>query len=377
MTEEKEKITRRKYLKYGGAGVAVAVVAVAGYGAYEVLRPKPKPKLTIAWWGGSELDALKPTIEEFKTQTGSEVEIILHGGGGSAGTIPRIAAAWPEVVIDIIGISTHGALKLAGEGYSIPLTAADIPELKDYPEDLYIKYDGETRAVVFATVSVVIVYRNDKVKEPIKSFHDLLRPELKGRVAVGTATGGAGMYFLSWALDFGGDEYNVDSGFDALKRLGEMGNLAMIWSEEPYALTAMEAGDIWAMEFSDYGTGGWIARKAAAGEYPYLAVVKNPAAGKSVYDGDTLAIINGPRKELAKQFARIFLRADMQEKFAPVCGEAPSNPMTPVDPVLAPWINSGAELKKYGYFADRAQVVKNIDEWASRFDKEIRPLVKA
>jgi multiple sugar transport system substrate-binding protein len=38
---EKAKITRRKYLKYGGAIVAAAVVAAAGYGIYETTKPPP------------------------------------------------------------------------------------------------------------------------------------------------------------------------------------------------------------------------------------------------------------------------------------------------------------------------------------------------
>mgnify|MGYP001081659449 CR=1 FL=1 len=39
---EKAKITRRKYLTYGGGIIVVAVVAAAGYGIYEATRPAPK-----------------------------------------------------------------------------------------------------------------------------------------------------------------------------------------------------------------------------------------------------------------------------------------------------------------------------------------------
>ena len=81
----------------------------------------PKPPLTIAWWGGSELDALQPAIQQFKQETGSDVQVVLHSGG-SSNTIPKIAAAWPNVVIDLIGISTSGGLKLAQQGFSIPLS---------------------------------------------------------------------------------------------------------------------------------------------------------------------------------------------------------------------------------------------------------------
>ena len=44
---EKAKITRRKYLKYGGAVVAVGVAAAAGYGIYEATKPPVKKEIVI------------------------------------------------------------------------------------------------------------------------------------------------------------------------------------------------------------------------------------------------------------------------------------------------------------------------------------------
>ena len=50
MTEEKAKITRRNYLKYGAGIVVVAVVAAAGYGIYEATKPAPtKPPVQLVW----------------------------------------------------------------------------------------------------------------------------------------------------------------------------------------------------------------------------------------------------------------------------------------------------------------------------------------
>jgi len=46
LTEEKAKITRRKYLMYGGGIVVVTVVAAAGYGIYEMTKPTLTPTLT-------------------------------------------------------------------------------------------------------------------------------------------------------------------------------------------------------------------------------------------------------------------------------------------------------------------------------------------
>jgi len=46
LIEEKAKITRRKYLKYGGGVVVVAVVAAASYGIYEITKPASTPTPT-------------------------------------------------------------------------------------------------------------------------------------------------------------------------------------------------------------------------------------------------------------------------------------------------------------------------------------------
>ena len=350
--------------------MAVAAVGIGGYEVYEnYLAPKP---LTIAWWGGAELTAMTPAFNAFTQQTGSSVQTVIHQGG-SANTIPKIAAAWPNVIIDIIGISPSGALQLAEQGYSIPLTASDIPSLSLYPDNDYVKYQGNVMSCLFASDSSIIVYRTDKISTPITSHHDLLRPELKGHVGIGEPAIASGAYLISWCLDFGGSESNVDPGFTALKQLGEQGNLALIWQEESDALNAMVSGDIWAMQFSDYGTGSLVAPNPS--QYPYIKVVKNPAAGKCVFQGDTLAIINGPRKQLAMKFADIFLSSSIQAQFAPVNGEPPTDPQVTLDPSLAPWVNSGAELKQYGYFSDVATVVQNISSWKTRFDQEIRPLL--
>jgi len=228
-------------------------------------------------------------------------------------------------------------------------------------------------ALIHATDSAIIVYRTDKITEPITSFHDFMRPELKKRVAIGKAGMGGAYQLLAWALDYGGSENNIEPAFTALKQLGQAGNLAMIWEEEPFALNGITSGDIWAMEYSDYGTGGLVAHNAA--QYPYLKMVKNPSAGKVVFQGDTLAIINGPRKDLAFKFSDIFLSPEMQSKYATLNGEPPANPMTPLDPVLAPWVNTGQDLKNWGYFADPNVIVQNMSAWSDRFDKEIRPLV--
>ena len=373
-TSDSTNVSRRRFLKYAGAGaVALAAAGIGGYEVYENYLA-PKPPLTLAWWGGPELTAMTPAFNAFQQQTGSTVQTVLHQGG-SANTIPKIAAAWPNVIIDIIGISVAGTLMLAQQGFAIPLSSSDISALSLYPNNDFVNYNGNPYSVIFASDSAIVVYRNDKISTPITSLHDLLRPELKGHVGIGEPSIASGAYLLSWCLDYGGNEKNVDPGFDALKQLGEMGNLALIWQEEADALNALASGDIWAMQFSDYGTGSLVAPNPS--QFPYMSVVKNPAAGKTLFNGDCLAIIDGPRKQLAETFANIFLSSSIQAQFAPVNGEPPTNPQVQLDPKLAPWVNSGAELAQYGYFPDPSVVVSNMSSWKSRFDQEIRPLLSS
>jgi multiple sugar transport system substrate-binding protein len=48
LTEDKTKITRRKYLKYAGGIIVAGVVAAAGYGAYESSKPPLTPTTSTA-----------------------------------------------------------------------------------------------------------------------------------------------------------------------------------------------------------------------------------------------------------------------------------------------------------------------------------------
>jgi len=73
---EKAKISRRKYLKYGGGIVAVAVVAAAGYGIYEVTKPKPGPvTIKLMMESVPDTDLTQKLVPEFEEATGIKVVI--------------------------------------------------------------------------------------------------------------------------------------------------------------------------------------------------------------------------------------------------------------------------------------------------------------
>lgn len=392
MAKSEKNISRRNALKYAGAG---ALAIAAGIAGYELGTSAPPPAttgtatatvtaptvtapatgaMTLAWWAGPELDALNPAFAEYRKQMNEEVAVVIHSGG-SANIIPKIAAAWPRVYIDSTGVNGNGVYALADQGFTIPIDASAIPSMGEYDPKSYVTYKGKAYGMYFATNSCVLVYRADKVTEPMTSLADMMRPELKGRVGIGEPTVAAASYLLAWALQNGGSETNIDPAFSILKQLGEMGNIGLIWADEPVALNALASGEVWALQYCDYGTGGYLAPNL--NQYPWAKIVKNPAAGKAVFWGDAFTIVNGPRQDKAKKFFDIMLRQDIQAQFAPVNGMPSTHPKVGVDPKLAPWVNTAAELAQYGYVPDLAAVVKDWSAWKARFDKEIRPLVKA
>lgn len=86
MLTEQKKISRRKYLKYAGAAVGVAVVAAAGYGIYQTTQPPPTPPTTSTTTFQTTQPPAKPPIVVDLTLWAYDVPLVRN----SADVIQRV-----------------------------------------------------------------------------------------------------------------------------------------------------------------------------------------------------------------------------------------------------------------------------------------------
>ena len=374
MVMSTEKISRRSYLKWVGAGVVAVAVAGAGYGAYQYLVPRPKEPLVVVQWGGPDIEAQRPIAAEFTSQTGIPIVEELHTGG-SAAVIARIKASLPEMTRHVIAAWDPVWAGLDKEGWLAPWTPDKVPVMAEYPDSA--KFVGPTSNQVVAlgwhVATTNWFYREDlfpKDLQPFDDFNKLLDPRLKGKVMISDMVNGTGACVWTIARAMGGDEKNMEAGWSFLKKLAEAGQIGGIFSAGAEAISDLTAGNRWIvvaptlLASSMYKSGVPL-------KWDKTENIKVP------YDLEGFCVTKSKREEDAFKWINFFYQAGNDEKFTQALGTPPTHPKAKTGPEVWNFYPRPEELPKYGYTPDFDYCFSKLDEWQTRFEAEILPLIKA
>jgi putative spermidine/putrescine transport system substrate-binding protein len=213
---------------------------------------------------------------------------------------------------------------------------------------------------------VTLVYNTDKIRTPPTSWADIWKPEYKGHVIIPVVPITYGLDFLVMAArTFGGDEHNIDIGFQKLKELAP--NVSGIYETSSNAAQMFQLG------------GAWIA-PWFAGRVPPTRAAGVPVAAAKLKEGQVvyitmLAPLKGKYSKKVAQFMNMYLTAEAQIAFAKGIGQGPARSDVVLEPALAATVPYGAEQVKELIQPDWNVIVRKRNEWAERFQKEIVPLV--
>ncbi|MBT1248330.1 MULTISPECIES: thiamine ABC transporter substrate-binding protein [unclassified Thermosipho (in: thermotogales)] len=198
-----------------------------------------------------------------------------------------------DVIIGLDQALLHRAKKEGLlEKYSpINYSLLKYPELKD-------EY-----GVPFDFGAIAIVYNKNTVKNPPKSFSDLLKKEFKNRIVVeDPRTSSTGISFLLWTIAIYGDNY-----LDFWKKFKE--NILTITPGWDEAFEMLETGEADIMV--SYATDGAYSYYNY-GKITYVPVIMKEGAFVQV---EYAAIVKGAKNiELAKRFLEFVLMDSFQEK---------------------------------------------------------------
>lgn len=168
--------------------------------------------------------------------------------------------------------------------------------------------------IPIAANTVVLQYRPDVFEEqgfePPTGFADLARPEFRGRVALTSTTSGVGIrQLISFARMGGGDEYDIDPGFDFARELVSSGQVHSFATSSSAFNEMMQLGEVWiGVQFSEG------AFQFKAGGAPIDMVL--PAEG-ALLDFSTCHIhANAPEPELAQHVMNLLLGEEFQREVA-------------------------------------------------------------
>ena len=87
-------------------------------------------------------------------------------------------------------------------------------------------------------------------------------------------------------------------------------------------------------------------------------------------------IVKGPRAALAKDFANYMLSTEVNGDYSRQIAEAPANVHAKISPELADDYVRPNEITEFAYLADWKYMTEQGSEWVTRFDIEVRPLLR-
>lgn len=294
--------------------LTMAIVLAAGLHASGAFAQQ-QTVTVMAYSGLFQERYTKAVIEPFmKANPGIKVEYFpLPNSAQMLGNL-RAQKAAPQADVVIMDVSVSKAA--TDEKLLIKIDDKVSKNVADlYPNARIADVDGV--AVTFD--NLVMLYNSDVVKEAPKSWMDLAKPELKGKVAI---PGMPDIQGLSLVLIMnkarGGTDYlkSVDQGIAAL---GEIAPNVQTWEPKPEVYPVIISGQAVA-------GAGWNARaqvNADASGGKLKAVL--PQEG-SVFQINTINYVaNGPGKDAGAKFIDYALSPEAQKSFTESMFYAPTN----------------------------------------------------
>ncbi len=363
-------IDRRSFL--GRAAGAAAVGSLASTLPLAREARAPKTQLTGVIWGGPWLAGAKAVTEKQSTYD-IKWELLQ---GGSATIIPKIKAAWPNPPYDFVVQFSPLYHLWEREGWAEPVTAAEMPNIANLvPDTFYRDTKGANITVPLSVSGTFWGYRKDICPFPITKMDDLLDPRLKGKVIVRDATQGLNNNVLSYALAFGGNEKNMDPGWEFLKKLARTGNIARIGKTESDFTNAISSGEC--------VVGFWTlpAWNTIVKTFPCEFLIKDrkEAPGFQVFSSTEAFLIlkTSPRKEEVKDFLNYFISAESNEAYNKAIGCAPTNVKSaPGDMAKNISFPRQEDRDRFQYNIDFDYLSTQMDEMIRRFEKDVVPLLR-
>jgi spermidine/putrescine-binding protein len=182
--------------------------------------PTPEPEeVTLVDWGYTgDIQTIlfgESMANPFMaSHPGVTIELL---GGISEDAIAQIKAAQGASPIDTMLLGKPRYLQAQREGWILPITGADIPNVAEtYPN---IQEQCAPQAVAWTVEIIGLVYNPDLVPKP-ESWEDLWKPEYEGLVGMAAPSSNAGFLFLMMlAKTFGSGEEDLDTVWAKLDEL--------------------------------------------------------------------------------------------------------------------------------------------------------------
>ncbi|OFX28317.1 MAG: hypothetical protein A2Z07_04230 [Armatimonadetes bacterium RBG_16_67_12] len=214
----------------------------------------------------------------------------------------------------------------------------------------------------YSVLAYGLLIARGKASLPVTSWHDLWRPEFRGKLAFGAAAHSQTPQMLIIASElFGGSQTNITPGINALAELRPI-KQAFFWTD--YAALVKSGDVILATDFDYYAlfmqkegyNVDWVLPlEKAFGSLQYAAIVKG-----------------APNQEMAERYLNTLLDRDVQTQMAKEIFNPPTNKLVRLTPPLSEQVLYGTRLQAVRWF-DAKFINTNRERWLERINTEVIP----
>ena len=315
--------------------------------------------LTVSSFGLNQALIDKNVTRPFEAKCGCK---IVYETGNNADRLAKLVARKDNPNVDVTLLGDASAKLAANQGL---LEALDLKKLKNHARlyDFAKNPLGGNAGVAYTVYALGIAYRTDKIKTPIRSWQDLWRSDLAGRIALPNITTTQGPLFVNAVNKaWGGDEKNAEPAF---KKLAEIKKNVVTFYNQSAQLTSLFAQDeVWVAPVGRFTWGNLLNTKKPLA----WAVPKEGQPGVM----NTVSIVKGSKNsDLAHQYIDFLISTEIQTAQANDLVDSPANKTVYVTPEKAAQLTFGFQQVKRLTFMDLGYTLSVRDAWIERWNREI------
>ena len=183
------------------ATLALALILLGAIGAVKPVKAEE----TLTVYSYSSIGPwMKQIIPIFEQKYGAKVNLVVIGDAGEV--LNRLVLEKDNPQADVVvGIDNSYLQKAIDEGVLELYKPSNADVI---PKWIIDDFDPTFHLTPYDYGAIVIVYKKDELKNPPKTFEDLLKPEWKGKLIVeDPRTSSTGMAFLLWTIGAYGDKW--------------------------------------------------------------------------------------------------------------------------------------------------------------------------
>jgi spermidine/putrescine-binding protein len=345
---------RRSFLR-------LAALTAATVAAPAVVRSQSKRfegvTLNMNGYGGDYNRLLTEHVARpLEERTGLKVS---YQSGTVQSAVAKLTASRSNPAFDVIMADSPNIPELMKNDLIEPVTAEEVPNLKKLLPN--VREFGNF-GVPFLTNSVILTYNTNQVKQPVTSYADLARPDLKDRVGLLTPENTGGLLSLiAFGESNGGSLDNMEPAFKALATMRS--NISTVTPATVNLLQLFEQEEVWAGPFFD----GRIYSMRAKGK-PMASVV--PKEGIYSLFNYLNPVKGAGKREATLAYIEQALSDEAVGPLVEFFRYAPTTNIKLSDAVAKEVVLSGARDKMKS--VDWGKVAEKRGGWAESFNRAMR-----